>query len=121
MNLLPMDLLSDPGNPAAGALLPEAAKGREGWHIGVRPEHVRIAEAGLPAEVVSADYLGAETMVRLACGETSLFAKTDPGHPYPPGETICIRWSREAVHLFDADGFRRGEEADPLPRPSPSP
>ena len=32
--------------------------------VGIRPEHITISDSrGLPAELVSADYLGSETMI----------------------------------------------------------
>jgi sn-glycerol 3-phosphate transport system ATP-binding protein len=106
MNLLPLDRVRQ-AEPDTHALLPKAVSGREGWHLGVRPEHIQIGETGVPARVISADYLGAETMVRLEFGDTPLFAKTDNGRPFRPGETLRIRWASSAVHLFDADGLRR--------------
>ncbi|MFP4031432.1 MAG: ABC transporter ATP-binding protein [Desulfococcaceae bacterium] len=115
MNLLPADLLRERADADGWKILSESAAGREGWRLGVRPEHIRFGEEGLSARVVSADYLGAETMVRLECDGTPVFAKTDNGHRFQPGETNRICWSSTAVHWFDANGLRR-DEAAPLAR-----
>jgi sn-glycerol 3-phosphate transport system ATP-binding protein len=79
----------------------------------VRPEHIHFSDDGLPVRIVSADYLGAETMVRLAYGGAPVFAKTDGAHRFRPGESFRINWAPTAVHLFDADGLRR-DDATPL-------
>jgi sn-glycerol 3-phosphate transport system ATP-binding protein len=116
MNLLPVDLLRERADTDGWKVLSEnAAGGREGWRLGVRPEHIRLGDEGLSARVVSADYLGAETMVRLDCAGTPVFAKTDNGRRFQPGEMNRICWSSTAVHWFDADGLRR-DEAAPLAR-----
>ena len=63
--------------------------------LGIRPEHVRLAESGLPAQVIHAEYLGADTI--LSCeldGQTVLArlpgrvqlaapanASSSPSHP----------------------------------------
>ena len=60
MNVLPGSLLAEQADLTAG--IPagyELAK----LAFGVRPESVRLAEKGLPARVIAAEYLGADTQV----------------------------------------------------------
>jgi len=86
--------------------LPVAGAGI-GWKIGLRAEHVEIGEEGLPADVVSSEYLGADTILRLKLGQQSLLARI-PGHlPVRTGAHVRITWRPESLHLFDHEGTRR--------------
>jgi len=114
----PMNLL-DLANGSDGAMLrteesPVPVDGASsGWKIGVRPEQVEVGEAGLPARVVAADYLGGETVLRLRMGGQDLFARSNGWSRHEPGSGVCVSWSWDAAHLFDESGFRRnGHVAD---------
>ncbi|HSO19398.1 MAG TPA: ABC transporter ATP-binding protein, partial [Desulfosarcina sp.] len=100
MNLLPIDLIRDRDALVAAGSFQAMTGDHQGWHIGVRPEHIRITDEGLPVRVASADYLGAETMIRLDDGEYPIFAKTDGGRRFTPGEQYRISWSLTAIHVF---------------------
>jgi sn-glycerol 3-phosphate transport system ATP-binding protein len=106
MNLLKVDLIEERSALAVacgGTLSPDRLT--DGY-IGVRPEHVQVGHIGLPVRVSSTDYLGAETVLRLAHGGQTLFGKIDGHRRYNPGEQLHVSWSEEAVHRFGADGIR---------------
>jgi sn-glycerol 3-phosphate transport system ATP-binding protein len=84
--MLPGSLLAGQADLAAG--IPagyELAK----LAIGVRPESVRLAEKGLPARVIAAEYLGADTQVETRVNDETVMVRT-------PGR------SRRALTLFEA-------------------
>jgi sn-glycerol 3-phosphate transport system ATP-binding protein len=108
MNLLKIDLIEKRSvlADACGGFLTEDSF--SGGFIGVRPEHVQVAPTGLPVTLSAADYLGAETVLRLTHGQQALFAKIDGHHRYKPGEQLHVSWPERAVHCFGADGLRIG-------------
>jgi sn-glycerol 3-phosphate transport system ATP-binding protein len=73
--------------------------------LGVRPEHIEIAEAGVSAQVVSCDYHGADTIVQAeiaAQEETPGIIKIRyPGHAlFAARQSISVHWRSEHEHLF---------------------
>jgi sn-glycerol 3-phosphate transport system ATP-binding protein len=105
MNLVSVDRVQDRAALAAacGGRLPADCP-PEGF-IGVRPEDVHVGAQGLPVRVVAVDYLGAETVVRMAHDGQALFARLDGRRNYTAGEALHISWSNTAVHCFGADGI----------------
>jgi sn-glycerol 3-phosphate transport system ATP-binding protein len=105
MNLLKIDSTGDRNALAAasGGSLPKACP-PEGF-IGVRPEDVRVGEQGLPVRIAAVDYLGAETVVRMAHDGQPLFARIDGRRDYTAGEQLHISWPETAVHCFGCDGI----------------
>ena len=106
MNLLKLEMIEEQSALAAacGGSLPEARLA-DGF-VGVRPEHVRVGQSGLPVRVSATDYLGAETVLRMVHGGQTLFGKIDGHRHYSPGEQLHVSWSEESVHRFGADGIR---------------
>jgi sn-glycerol 3-phosphate transport system ATP-binding protein len=109
MNLLKIDLIENRSAlaDACGGSLAEDSLS-EG-SIGVRPEDVQVGATGLPVTLSAADYLGAETLLRMTHGPQTLFAKTDGRHRYKPGQHLHVSWPERAVHRFGADGYRIGD------------
>jgi sn-glycerol 3-phosphate transport system ATP-binding protein len=73
--------------------------------LGVRPEHIEIAEAGIPARVVSCDYHGADTVVLAEIGEPEgtpeIIKIRYPGHAmFAAQQSISVRWSPEHEYHF---------------------
>jgi sn-glycerol 3-phosphate transport system ATP-binding protein len=73
--------------------------------LGVRPEHIEIAEGGSPARVVSCDYHGADTIVIVETGEqegnSDLIKIRYPGHAiFQAQQSISIHWRSEHEHHF---------------------
>ncbi len=107
------------GNDGAvldGTRAPAVLAGRgEGLLLGVRPEHVRLADSGgLPAEVLDCEYHGADSVVNCWVGG-QLLALRVPGRAHlSRGAAVRLAWSAGDVHLFDErSGVRREEAARP--------
>ena len=83
--------------------------------FGVRPEHMRITDSGgVMGELMSSDYLGAETIVNARIGTQSVLVQV-PGHvKVPKPETVRLAWSAEDVHVFDAESGKRNETVKAL-------
>jgi multiple sugar transport system ATP-binding protein len=74
---------------------------------GVRPEHFRLQENGIAAELVVLEPMGSETQAQF----------TVAGHPLTcifrerlsarPGELVSVMPQRDLVHLFDPESGRR--------------
>jgi multiple sugar transport system ATP-binding protein len=69
---------------------------------GIRPEHLELADDGIPADVVVIEPTGSETQIvaRHSCGE--IVAAFRERHQISPGERIHLRPRAKAAHLFDA-------------------
>jgi multiple sugar transport system ATP-binding protein len=102
MNLLPVRA----AGLAAGGAPPGTAT------VGVRPEALRVVEAGapetIPGVVEHVEYLGHETLlhVRLDGGDPPprVVARVDGMAHLAPGAAVGLRVDPAQVHRFDADG-----------------
>jgi sn-glycerol 3-phosphate transport system ATP-binding protein len=105
MNLLKIDLIPERSDLAAacGGNLPSDCP-PEGF-IGVRPEDLRVGHQGLAVRVAAVDYLGAETVVRMAYDGQPLFARINGRQDYAPGDKLHLSWSERALHCFGPDGL----------------
>ncbi len=95
MNVLPIADLDTDVSGAAGA-----------HFMGIRPEKIRLADAGLAVEVSAVDYMGAETVLRLLHHDNTIMARVDGRTDATPGKQLRIDWNREDLHLFDQQGER---------------
>jgi sn-glycerol 3-phosphate transport system ATP-binding protein len=100
-----------PMNILSGALLSHQARlttsllnGRDPATVmlGVRPETLRIADQGLQAQVVAAEYLGADTQVETRVGDERWMVRLPGRFTATPGETIHLDWDAHDTHWFDA-------------------
>jgi multiple sugar transport system ATP-binding protein len=86
--------------PPAGKKLPERLV------VGVRPEDVRIVEAGEEGatrlEVAVAEPLGAETNFVLRAGDVELRARAPGFDPRAKGASVHVSLLRAPLHFFDA-------------------
>jgi multiple sugar transport system ATP-binding protein len=75
---------------------------------GVRPEHVRFAEASpLRAEVLGSEYLGTSRVVTLRTGQgATLRAKVDVSTGVQRGDHVGLAFEASAVSLFDRTSGR---------------
>ena len=78
-----------------------------GFKLGVRPEDVSISDNGIPAKLVSADYLGADSFVTARIGPQELVLRRSGHVRVKSGEDVKLSWTRDATHLFDAASGRR--------------
>jgi len=121
MNLLSVPLGSN-GSLAIGGVqvqIPEAARSAAssaGWSelvVGVRPEALELASAGIPAEVQVVEEIGADAFVfctaEVGGVETKLVARAGARRAPAPGERVSLRPAAEETHLFDpVEGARLG-------------
>jgi multiple sugar transport system ATP-binding protein len=74
---------------------------------GIRPEHLRLDQQGIAANVVLVEPTGSETQVQLRVGARPLTAAFRERITARPGETLCVAPDLAHVHLFDqATGLR---------------
>ncbi len=104
----PMNLLVLDGGRIRGTdfVVPGAA-----GLLGIRPEALRIGEAGLPARVISAEYLGADTVVACMVGEGRVLVRLPGKVDLASGAYIHLAHDRVDLHLFDATSG----QARPMP------
>jgi multiple sugar transport system ATP-binding protein len=94
---------------ALGLPLPAASTGGADRPVvyGIRPEHIRLAPNGVPAEVVVVEPTGPETQVVAKLGNHEITCVFRERLQAGPGETIHILPDPALVHLFDRDSGRR--------------
>jgi sn-glycerol 3-phosphate transport system ATP-binding protein len=107
----PMNLFAlerrDAGMVVRGSDGPSLAPPLDGAMTGgIRPEHLRLADSGIPAIVRHAEYLGADTVLACDAGDATLLVRL-PGRVVPDGGTAVHLTTDETVHLFDAASGRR--------------
>ena len=92
--------------------------GDNGFVVGFRPEHVRLASEGsadsdvrIPAVADVVEYLGDEQLVHLHAGEVKLVAKLPIEQRVRAGEDICLTLPPSRLHLFD----RQNEQSIAIP------
>jgi sn-glycerol 3-phosphate transport system ATP-binding protein len=105
MNVLPARSVA----AAARTLLFEPPRGAsvDGLAIGVRPEDVRVCPQGIPARVVAAEYLGADTVIDGRIADEPFLIRLPGRCAAAPGDTLEIVWEKAATHWFDPSSGRR--------------
>ena len=107
MNLIRLDQVQDRAQlSTAGGGIP-VPEGRRGWSIGVRPEHIKLSRHGLSARVDVIDFLGAETIIRLAYEQQTLLARVNGRAKIAPGDQVTVSWPPEAAHVFNEKGIKQ--------------
>jgi sn-glycerol 3-phosphate transport system ATP-binding protein/multiple sugar transport system ATP-binding protein len=100
----PMNVL-----PADGPLALDGLPTGRPLELGIRPEHLRLAAEGMPAEVTLVELIGSEALVHLGAGGHELVARVAAAGRPEAGDAVHIGFSREDVHLFDAESAERVE------------
>ena len=72
--------------------------------LGLRPEHVRLADTGLAAELRLVERLGATSYAHLSAGGQSLCAAVPALLPLQPGSILHLRPQDDWVFAFDTQG-----------------
>jgi sn-glycerol 3-phosphate transport system ATP-binding protein len=87
----------------------------DGLVLGVRPEHVRVADGGgVAATVASSEYHGADTILTVRVGEETLLVRSPGQLVRPAGTPVRLAWDAESLHLFDAaTGVRVEQDRQP--------
>ncbi|MFH6787011.1 MULTISPECIES: ABC transporter ATP-binding protein [Methylobacterium] len=96
MNVVPASSLAGQGWALSGA-----PGDPDGLSLGVRPESVRLDPAGVPAEVVGVEYLGADTLIETRLGGASFVARASGCAGVAAGDTVRLAWSPGDAHWFD--------------------
>ena len=89
-------------------LLHQAPGMREDRILGIRPEHIDIADSGWSVTVETVELLGAERLIHTRLGTESMIIRLheDQGSP-AIGQTIKVRPREDKIHGFDrATGTR---------------
>jgi sn-glycerol 3-phosphate transport system ATP-binding protein len=90
-----------------------------GLQLGIRPEDVELCDhGGIAAELLSADYLGADTIIAARIGDQSLLVRVQGRIRIAGGERAALSWAPGAVHLFDATSGRRAEVRERTEQPA---
>jgi multiple sugar transport system ATP-binding protein len=102
MNLLPAEL-ADGSVELAGVRLPvDGAAGQRGRvTLGVRPNDLRIADDGMPAQVEFIEDLGDSAIILLRLAGQQIKMKTDQAQSLQEGQQVFLRFNPAAAHLFD--------------------
>ncbi len=80
-----------------------AAQHADPSFIGVRPEHMKIGDFGVPARICAIDYFGGETVIRAKCNEKEIYIRY-AGHPDFKNDTdININWNPEDTYIFNKE------------------
>jgi multiple sugar transport system ATP-binding protein len=77
--------------------------------LGIRPEHLDLADHGIAAKVAVVEPTGSETHVILRFGTRELVAVFRERHDFRPGNLVHLAPRPDMVHLFDADTGERIE------------
>jgi multiple sugar transport system ATP-binding protein len=90
------------GLPIATPEIQEEAAGRA-MVLGVRPEHVRLTDAGAyRGRIEAAEYLGTTQIVTLSTPHGHLKARVAAGQVARVGETVGLGFTASTLSLFDA-------------------
>jgi sn-glycerol 3-phosphate transport system ATP-binding protein len=73
---------------------------------GIRPEDLRLAETGIAARVLHAEYLGADTVLACEVGAATLLARLPGRVVLEPAASVRLA-SDTILHLFDASSGQR--------------
>ena len=101
MNLFPLERCES-GMVLRGTSGPPVAPPVDGAMIGgIRPEHVRLSETGIPAIVLSSEYLGADTVLSCSAGEATVLVRMPGRAVLSEGAAAHLTFDAP-VHLFEA-------------------
>ncbi|MER8444945.1 sn-glycerol-3-phosphate ABC transporter ATP-binding protein UgpC [Mesorhizobium sp. M1066] len=73
---------------------------------GIRPEHLRLSDSGVPAVVEAVEPTGSETLIVAEAGDNTLSALLRERVKVVPGQSIWLAPDLENVHLFNGQGER---------------
>src|SRR5512137_567417 len=107
MNLLPLDnadVLRWAHANLAGSL-PQGVLA--GLIVGVRPEKISLADAGLAADVLSLEYLGADSLIACRIGACELIVRQSGRVKLAACDRIHLTWPQAESHFFEARSGRR--------------
>ena len=88
---------------------PANAGGVDGQAVvmGMRPEHLTLAQSGIPSKVVVVEPTGADTFVACRHEGADFSVVFRERHDFAPGTTIHLQPDLLHAHLFDAGSGKR--------------
>ncbi|MDR6872055.1 sn-glycerol 3-phosphate transport system ATP-binding protein [Bosea sp. BE125] len=99
MNVIPLASVLAAGG---GADLTPPAHAEPGLlAVGIRPEMTELSDAGIAADVVAVEYLGADTLVETRIDGQPFIVRRPGKVRAAAGERVHIKLSQAAVHWFD--------------------
>jgi len=89
--------------------LPASADLKNGQQVtlGIRPEHLTLADKGLTGKVLVIEPTGSEIHVVVRMGGKDITAIFRTRHPFKPGQDISLLPNKDAVHVFDRETGKR--------------
>jgi multiple sugar transport system ATP-binding protein len=81
---------------------------------GIRPEHLTLADAGLPAIVSVVEPTGSETHIVARHGSEEIVCLLRERVNVRPGQAIHLKMDASRSHLFDAGNGRRVQVTAPV-------
>jgi len=91
--------------------LPAPITGKDSVTIGVRPEHLHIADKGWPMIISVVEPTGSETQITGRIGERHIRVLVRGRTSAKPGETIHLHSDATDLHVFDTASGKRREIA----------
>jgi multiple sugar transport system ATP-binding protein len=89
--------------------VPRGAGGADGQPVvmGMRPEHLVLADQGIPSQVVVVEPTGADTFIACRHHGAEFSVVFRERHDFSPGSTIHLQPDLQRAHLFDAGTGQR--------------
>ena len=89
-------------------LLKNAPGGRAGAILGIRPEHLDMADTGWALRVETTELLGAERLIYARLGDEQIIVRSEEGQATPaPDSIIHVAPREDRLHWFDAASGKR--------------
>jgi sn-glycerol 3-phosphate transport system ATP-binding protein len=96
------------GSPPMNLLKNAASGRRDGAILGIRPEHLDVADTGWELKVETCELLGAERLIYARLGDEQMIIRVEEAGPSPkPDSTIHVRPREDRIHWFDAASGKR--------------
>ncbi len=108
MNLIEGEANGNVFKTKQGLALPLLAGHAEAAVYGIRPEHLRLDNKGIEAEVAVVEPTGSETHVVMRFGSQNVVGIFRERISAKPGDRIKVAPDLSLVHLFDRNGNRIG-------------
>ncbi|EJM99187.1 ABC transporter ATP-binding protein [Herbaspirillum sp. YR522] len=109
MNIVPL-VQTNGGLAIEGSAGQAITPGRadEQWNLGLRPEHIRLADSGVAAAVHGVEYFGADTIIGARVGTATLLVRAPGQLDLRAGDPVRLAWQASDQYFFDRhSGMRR--------------
>ena len=109
MNLFSGEVTADGRFQGSGVTFPMQTSQPAGRKLtyGLRPEHLKLVDTGLPVTVVVVEPTGSEIHLILRAGDEEMTAVIRERQNFQPGQQLHVAAEPGMVHLFDTETGRR--------------